>query len=54
MTDIKHVSGRSNQVRNALFKVEAVTVPLVYEELAQSRRTDEELKQLVTAFDTSM
>ena len=53
-TDIRHVSGKDNEVADALSRVEAVTAALVYDRLAESQSSDEELKQLLNASGTSL
>ena len=43
-TDIRHISGKDNEVADALSRVEAVTAALDYDRLAESQSSDEELK----------
>lgn len=51
-TDIKHVSGKNNEIVDAFSRVE--TASLDYEQLAQSQSADEELKHFLTASGTSL
>ena len=53
-TDIRHVNGKDNEVADALSRIEEVSTPLSYEELARSQSADRELKQLLTASDSSL
>ena len=53
-TDIRHVNGKDNEVADALSRIEEISTSLNYEELARSQSTDRELKQLLTASDSSL
>lgn len=53
-TDLRHISGKDNEVADALSRIESVTASLDYDDLARSQATDEELKNLLTASDTSL
>jgi cleavage and polyadenylation specificity factor subunit 1 len=46
-TDIRHISGQDNVVANALSRVESVTAPPSYDELAASQDSDDELRTLL-------
>ena len=48
-TDIQHVSGKDNVVADALSRVDAVSAPLDYGELALSQRNDSELTRILNS-----
>lgn len=53
-TDIQHISGKDNEVADALSRIESITSAIDYNELAISQSSDKELKELLTASDTSL
>ncbi|CAK9811170.1 Transposon Tf2-6 polyprotein [Anthophora plagiata] len=52
-SDIRHVSGKNNEVADALSRVESIA-QIDYDQLAESQETNEELKELLEASDTSL
>jgi cleavage and polyadenylation specificity factor subunit 1 len=46
-TDIRHISGQDNVVADALSRVESVTAPPSYNDLAASQDSDDELRTLL-------
>jgi hypothetical protein len=43
ITDVRHISGQNNVVADTLFRVESITAPPFYDEIAVSRESDDEL-----------
>jgi transposase InsO family protein len=48
-TDIRHIPGKDNVVADALSRVEAITFPVSYADIARAQRDDAELRDLIPA-----
>ncbi|XP_076764833.1 uncharacterized protein LOC143431780 [Xylocopa sonorina] len=48
-THIRHISGKDNEVADALSRIEAISTPIDFDKLAESQNTDQELKDLIAS-----
>ncbi|XP_076762719.1 uncharacterized protein LOC143430372 [Xylocopa sonorina] len=48
-TDIRHISGKDNEVADALSRIEVISAPIDFDKLAESQNTDQELKELMAS-----